>query len=156
MKEKQKVYIATRFENWRAAKELSSRLGALGYRVVCAWWEMAERLEKAPPGNMDRDERAALNRSNALLDVEGVQDCDVLIHIYTPENRGAWGEHVAALALGKRVFFFAGSEEMGGLWNVFTFHPLCQRIAYDTEASIARAFDFLVSRKPYTLDANGF
>lgn len=140
-----KFYIATRFENWKFARAVAENLRGGGEEVVCPWWEIAERLGQSQE-QIAGYQRTQLNRSNAILDVQGVKDCDVLIHVYTPENRGAWGEHVAALALDKQVIFFATEEEMPDLWNVFTFHPLCQRVCYQPGPSSARDISLFSAR----------
>ncbi len=121
-----KLYIATLFENWRNAKALAAALEGLGYKIVCPWWAVAETLEDAP--QVDDHARVLRNRRNAVADIAGVVECDALVHLWTPENRGAWAEHGAALALGKRVLFLAPYERLRDLWSVFSFHPLCQRL----------------------------
>ncbi len=138
-------YIATRFENWKTAKDIAAALRRCGEGVICPWWEVAERLE-SEPAKLAGYQRVQLNRSSAILDVQGVKDCGALIHVYTPENRGAWGEHVAALALGRQVLFFATDEEMPDLWNVFSFHPLCQRVCYQPGFSAAGDIASFASR----------
>lgn len=100
------VYVATKFENKKTAKEYMDLLKQAGHTISHDWANAEE-----------------VSRKQALMDLRGVADCDVFVGIFDKElaYKGALVELGAALALGKPVYIIG---EWSGIHEcIFFRHP---------------------------------
>jgi hypothetical protein len=100
-----KIYVAGKFEEKKRVQEVMNLLRAVGHTITHDWSVVSE----------------ASKRSQAVLDMRGVIDCDVFVGVFEKDlpYRGAHSELGAALVLGKPVYLL-------GKWankNIFTYHP---------------------------------
>lgn len=105
-----KIYVATKFDSWKAAYSAQGLLRSDGHDCTSSWVYIAKELKGdcsiVPSSSIPR-------RNNALLDLADVKRCDALL-VLVPEAGGAgmWVEVGMALALGKRVLLVGqGAEE---------------------------------------------
>lgn len=109
-----KFYVATKAENWPAARKAIELIQDTGHEVthdwtvdVETWGPMGSAQEREPKSD---SELAAL----AQADIDGVRGCHVNLHIPHPGLGGTFVEMGAALALHKLVWV---------LGDVVQWHP---------------------------------
>lgn len=93
-----RVYVATSFANYRAAREAQVKLRAKGHHITHDWTVEVDR---------EVHDFAAC----AVLDVEGVRTARALLYLAMPQCRGALVELGIAMALGKTCVVVDGEED---------------------------------------------
>lgn len=104
-----KIYVAGNFAEDRArCRSIARRLESFGHEITWKWFDT---------------EPAYYGGHNALHDLAGVRDADLLIALLRDERKwqGTWCEIGGALITGKPVFVIGDLEKMT---NVFCKHPL--------------------------------
>lgn len=101
-----KIYVAGKCGDRLRVVEVMEKLKSLGHEITCDW---------------TKHELHENDWRDAVEDIEGVQNCDLLIAIMidTFNYKGVWAEIGAALALDKRVIVVGNGH--GGA--VFLSHP---------------------------------
>ena len=106
-----RVYVAGKWEDREKVRRVQARLRALGDTITHDWTNSRE-----------------IDREEALRDIEGVKQCDMLVAVLSEEynHRGTWVEIGAALALGRPVYIIGNGGPC-----IFTAHPLVTHIEED-------------------------
>ncbi len=107
-----RVYVAGKWQDRTKIRLWYALLKELGYEITCDW------TAHEYPG----EDEANLLEEYAVADIEGVQDCDLLLAVFEEDlhYRGALVEMGAALALKKPVWILGHSQDS----CIFTNHPL--------------------------------
>lgn len=103
-----KIYVASKFSNWRAVRDLYSSLRADGWEITQDWTLDAERFFVG--GLVETDD--VLSQA-ALDDMSGVISADVVV-LWLPAARGGHVELGMALALHKPVVIYSSPEALDG------------------------------------------
>lgn len=82
-----KVYVATKFEHKKELAEIIARVKAAGHTITYNWGVHSETMDY-PEG----PERDAEQRRQAVLDVKGVHDADVVLFVPAAGSKGGWFE----------------------------------------------------------------
>lgn len=122
-----RVYIATGFDNGGTAAALSSMLNDLGVITTYRWWEH--------PISMDLD--PATRSKNAVADLEGVKEADLLVVLvhgepetYRSRGLGTSTELGVALGIGIPVMLVSPTPKPGPFCIFHYHHPgIVARIA---------------------------
>lgn len=116
-----KVYVASKLERVGEVHALNEAIRAEGHEITYDWTVHGPVFGRGPEGVRDV----------AILEAQGVADCDVLVALL-PGGRGTHVEIGLALASGKRAILCAPPElfECGPGLCAFYMHPLVSRLAY--------------------------
>lgn len=99
MKQRLRIYVAARFEEWKKVLGFQHRLRLAGHSITCDWAQHAKEHPdyfKAKPTGVDR-------QMIAMAEINGVERCDALIIFPHPEGASAYAECTVAIALKRRV-----------------------------------------------------
>jgi hypothetical protein len=116
------VYVAANpgrgFCDRDAVVEVMSQVRAAGHTITHDWL-----LERATEDGPDGRQRAA------IMDLEGVRQCDVLLLVYSETGKGIFTEFGAALAWNKHIIVVDATYDM-----IFFSHPNVRKAATVAEA----------------------
>ena len=105
-----KIYVAGKYEEKKAVREVISAVEQAGHEITLDW-------TNDPSEGVDA----------AIADLQAVEKADALIIIPHPRSKGAYTELGAALALRKQVFILQ-KEPLTEDQCVFLFHPLAMQV----------------------------
>jgi len=113
-----KFFVSSNWSEKPLVADLQSWLQSKGHEITLGWTNFPDTLEGTP--------QETYLQNNAVLDIAGVQDCDILISLFTKEYvyRGTYCEMGAALALGKDVYLVGKYADA----CIFSYHPLVTKL----------------------------
>jgi hypothetical protein len=117
-----KIYVAAKWCDRELVRQLYEYLRKNGHRITVDWTSH-EYPDEIDEGSVKYN---AFLTNWAMLDIQGVRDCDVLIALFQEprHQRGAMIEVGAGLGLGKKVIVVGKAENSSTL----LFHPLVTKV----------------------------
>jgi hypothetical protein len=132
-----RFYVATKAENWPAAREVIDMIIGYGHVVTYDWTKDVEAWGPMGSAQETEPKTDAELAEFARLDIEGVATCHVNIQLPYPRLGGTLVEMGAALALNKTIWVYGDVVQ----WHPFYKLPQVWHMPADPRKLEARLAD---------------